>query len=50
MSLEAIAIDGKALRATQENEDGGSFVVSALSHSGSSPFFSNNSPMAKDRS
>ena len=50
MSLEAIAIDGKAIRATQENEDGGSFVVNALNHSGSSPFFSSNLPMAKDRS
>jgi len=50
LSLEAIAIDGKALRATLENEDGGSFAVNALNHSGSSPFFSRNSPMARDRS
>ena len=50
MSLDAIAIDGKAIRATQDNEDGGSFVVSAFSHSGSSPFFSKNSPMEKGRS
>ena len=49
MSLDAIAIDGKAFRATQQNADGGSFVVSALSHSGSSPFFSSNSPTEKDR-
>lgn len=35
---EAIAIDGKVLRATLNNEDGGSCSVSAVSHSGS-PFF-----------
>lgn len=48
--LEAIAIDGKALRATLENEDGGAFAVNALNHSGSSPFFSSSSPTVKDRS
>jgi hypothetical protein len=42
MPLEAIAIDGKALRATLENDDGGAFAVNALNHSGSSPFFSSN--------
>jgi hypothetical protein len=47
--LEAIALDGKALRATRENEDGGSFVVSAISHSGT-PFFSiSSSPQARAR-
>jgi hypothetical protein len=34
----ALAIDGKVLRATLNNEDGGSFVVSAFSHAGN-PFF-----------
>lgn len=37
---EAIALDGKTLRGTLLNEDGGSCVVSAVSHDGS-PFFSN---------
>jgi len=37
---EAIALDGKILRGTLLNEDGGSCVVSAVSHDGS-PFFSN---------
>ncbi len=47
---EALAIDGKALRATLHNEDGGAFAVSAVSHSGT-PFFSiNNSLMQKDMS
>ncbi len=36
---EAIAIDGKVLRATLQNEDGGSCAVSAVSHEGS-PLFS----------
>jgi len=49
MSLEAIAIDGKALRATLNNEDGGSFAVNALNHSDSAPFFCSNSPTAKVR-
>lgn len=35
---EALAIDGKALRATLHNEDGGEFVVSAVNHAGSTPF------------
>lgn len=39
-SPEAIALDGKTLRGTLLNEDGGSCVVSAVSHDGS-PFFSN---------
>jgi hypothetical protein len=50
MPLEAIAIDGKALRATLENGDGGSFAVNALNHSGSSPLFCSSSPTAKVRS
>lgn len=36
---EAIALDGKALRATARNEDGGSYAVSAASHPGT-PLFS----------
>ena len=36
---EAIALDGKTLRATLQNEDGGSCVVSAISHE-NSPLFS----------
>jgi hypothetical protein len=36
---EALALDGKVLRATLHNEDGGSCVVSAVAHEGS-PFFS----------
>jgi hypothetical protein len=36
---EAIALDGKTLRATIQNEDGGAHVVSAVSHRGT-PFFS----------
>jgi hypothetical protein len=35
----AIAVDGKVLRATLNNEDGGNVVVSAFAHEGS-PFFS----------
>lgn len=42
LSLEAIAIDGKALRATLCNDDGGSFAVNAVNHSGSAPFFCRN--------
>ncbi len=37
--LEAIALDGKTLRGTLLNEDGGSCVVSAMSHNGA-PLFS----------
>lgn len=37
---EAIAIDGKVLRATMQNEEGGICAISAVSHS-SSPLFSN---------
>ena len=36
---EAIAIDGKALRATLDNEDGGLYAVSAIGHEGT-PFLS----------
>jgi len=50
MPLEAIAIDGKAFRATLKNEDGGSFSVNAINHSGSSPLFCSSSPTAKARS
>jgi len=39
ISLEAIALDGKTLRGTLLNEDGGSCVVSAMSHNGA-PLFS----------
>jgi len=36
---EAIALDGKVLRATLQNDDGGACAVSAVAHSGT-PFFS----------
>lgn len=49
LSLDAIAIDGKALRATLNNKDGGSFAVNALNHRRSSPFFCRNTPRAKVR-
>ena len=49
MPLEAIAIDGKAFRATALNGDGGSFAVNALNHKGSAPFFFSSSPTAKGR-
>lgn len=49
MELEAIAIDGKALRATLHNEDGGAFAVSAVNHSGSAPLFCSISRTAKVR-
>lgn len=39
MLLEAIAIDGKAFRATLCNSDGGAFAANAVNHSGSSPLF-----------
>ena len=39
ISPEAIALDGKTLRGTLLNEDGGSCVVSAISHNGA-PLFS----------
>jgi hypothetical protein len=45
-SPEAIALDGKTLRGTLLNEDGGSCVVSAVSHNGSS-FFSNRLSQAR---
>jgi hypothetical protein len=47
MPLEAIAIDGKALRATLDNGDGGSFAVNAVNHRGSAPLFSSSSLTAK---
>lgn len=50
VSPEAIAIDGKVLRATLNNEDGGAYAVNALNHRGSSPLFCSNSRMAKARS
>ncbi len=46
---EAIAIDGKSLRATVNNEDSGAYVVSALNHRSSSPFFCSSSRTARDR-
>mgnify|MGYP006280909067 CR=1 FL=1 len=49
MPLEAVAIDGKALRATVNNEDGGSFVVNAVNHRGSAPLFCSSSPTEKVR-
>jgi hypothetical protein len=48
--LEAIALDGKSFRATLHNEDGGSFAVNVINHSGSSPFFCSSSPMARGKS
>lgn len=45
---ELLAIDGKALRATLHNEDGGAFAVSAVSHSGTPLFSISNSLMQKD--
>jgi hypothetical protein len=49
MSLQAIAIDGKALRATPNNKDGGSFAVNVLNHRGSAPLFCSSSPTVKVR-
>ncbi len=43
---EAIALDGKVLRATLQNEDGGSCVVSAASHNGT-PLFSTSSSLTQ---
>jgi hypothetical protein len=43
---EAIALDGKVLRATLQNEDGGACVVSAVSHP-DTPFFSISSSLAR---
>jgi hypothetical protein len=50
MPLEALAIDGKALRATLHNEDGGAFAVSAVNHAGTPLFSLSSSPTAKARS
>lgn len=47
LPVDAIAIDGKALRATLQNEDGGAFAVSAVNHAGSPLFWLRNSPTAK---
>lgn len=49
MSLEAIAIDGKALRATLNNKDGGSYAVNAVNHRGTAPLFCSSSRTAKVR-
>ncbi len=46
---EAIALDGKALRATLQNADGGSHVVSAVSHQDNPPFSINSSLPRKAR-
>jgi len=43
---EAIALDGKVLRATLQNEDGGACVVSAVSHP-NTPFFSISSSLTR---
>lgn len=43
---EAVALDGKVLRATLHNEDGGSSVVSAASHS-NTPLFSTRSSLTR---
>jgi len=43
---EALALDGKVLRATLQNEDGGSCVVSAVPHE-DSPFFSIRSSLSQ---
>jgi len=43
---EAIALDGKVLRATLQNEDGGACVVSAVSHP-DTPFFSISSSLTR---
>jgi hypothetical protein len=46
---EAIALDGKTLRATLNNEDGGSCVVSAVSHQGAPLFSIKFSPTRRER-
>ncbi|NOY75700.1 MAG: DUF4338 domain-containing protein [Kiritimatiellaeota bacterium] len=46
LTPEAIALDGKTLRGTLLNEDGGSCVVSAVSHDGS-PFFSDKRSLSR---
>ncbi|MDQ1247239.1 MAG: hypothetical protein QG597_1609 [Actinomycetota bacterium] len=43
---EAVALDGKTLRATLQNEDGGVCAVSAVSHAGS-PLFSTRSSLTR---
>jgi len=43
---DAIALDGKVLRATLQNEDGGACVVSAISHP-DTPFFSISSSLSR---
>ena len=50
ISPEAVALDGKTLRATLQNEDGGLHVVSAVSHEGASPFLFRNVPTRRVRS
>ena len=49
LDLEAIALDGKVLRATLQNEDGGACVVSAVSHPGTPLFSISNSLIRKAR-
>lgn len=49
-SVDALALDGKSLRATLDNEDGGGYVVSAVPHAAAAPLFSTrSSPAAKAR-
>ena len=49
IAVGAIAIDGKALRATLHNEDGGAFVVNAVNHRNSPLSSPKNSLTAKAR-
>jgi len=49
LTPEAIALDGKSLRATLHNEDGGAFVVSAVSHPDTPLFSISNSLNRKAR-
>jgi hypothetical protein len=44
---QALALDGKSLRATLENADGGTFAVSVASHPGSPLFSISRSPAAR---
>lgn len=46
---EALALDGKVLRATLHNEDGGCCAVSAVSHAGTPLFSIRSSPIQKER-
>ena len=50
LSPEAVALDGKTLRGTLLNPDGGLHAVSAVSHQDASPFLSRNAPARKNPS